>query len=112
MSSQSPTSTEVLIRRAGPHDAAAVARLAALDSAAPPAGDVLVAIVGGEPWAALSLADGRAVADPFRPSAAAVELLRVRAAHLAAGATGARSASRSPVRLPQAGRRRNISSSG
>jgi hypothetical protein len=94
MPDQSPTSTDLVIRRAGAPDAAALARLAALDSAAPLAGEVLLAVVGGEPWAALSLTDGRAVADPFRRSAGAVELLRLRAAHLGAPATGPRAARR------------------
>lgn len=57
-------------------------RLAALDSQPPLDGEVLLAYVDDEPWAAISLADGRVVADPFRPSAHAVELLRVRAEHL------------------------------
>jgi hypothetical protein len=36
---------------------------------------VLVAEVGGELWAALSLDDGHGVADPFRPTGAVVHLL-------------------------------------
>ncbi|HYF27779.1 MAG TPA: hypothetical protein VD931_18700 [Baekduia sp.] len=76
------------IRRAVADDAPALARLAALDSARPLAGDVLVALVDGAPWAALSLQDGRVVADPFRPSAHAVELLRLRAEHLARAGRG------------------------
>ena len=67
-------------------------RLAALDSSPVLEGEVLVAFVDDEPWAAISLHDGRVVADPFRPSAHAVELLRVRARHLQgqprAGAVG------------------------
>ena len=74
---------EVVIRRATDADRDGVLDLAALDSAAPLAGDVLVALVGAEPWAAISLDDGRIVADPFRPSADASELLRLRAAHIA-----------------------------
>lgn len=72
----------VSIRVAGPADAIAVARLAALDSARPPRGTVLVAEVGGEPWAALGVDDGRAVADPFRPSRDVLALLRARADHV------------------------------
>ena len=74
---------ELVIRRATAEDAPALARLAALDSARVPRGDVLVAFAHGEPWAAISLDDGRVVADPFRPSAVAAELVRVRAQHLA-----------------------------
>jgi hypothetical protein len=69
----------IQIRPAQPADAAALLRLAALDSAAALPGDVLVADVGGELLAALALADGRAIADPFRLTADLVELLRTRA---------------------------------
>ena len=41
-------------------------RLAALDDAAPLATPALIAHIGSEPVAALSLVDGRSVADPFR----------------------------------------------
>ena len=59
-----------------------------------------LAVVDDEPWAALALDDGRVVADPFRPSAIAVELLRLRARHLSA-ATGERRAARHGLRLPR-----------
>ena len=81
---------EVAIRQAGPADATAVARLAALDEARMPAGAVMLAEVDGEAWAALSLEDGHAVADPFRPAAAVVDLLRTRADHLGAPLPAAR----------------------
>jgi hypothetical protein len=74
----------VVIRRAAEADRSGVARLAALDSAPAPGGNVLLALVDDVAWAALSLDDGRAVADPFRPSAHAVELLRIRAGQLRA----------------------------
>ena len=66
------------IRRATTADQFAVRRLAVLDSSSPPSGDVLLAEMGEELWAALSLDTGVAIADPFRPSAELVELLRVR----------------------------------
>jgi hypothetical protein len=66
------------IRFATPFDAQAVATLAELDSARTPRGDVLVAYVGDELWAALSVEDGHVVADPLRPSAEAVEVLQER----------------------------------
>src|SRR3954453_9333617 len=69
---------DVTIRRAGPADAAALARLAALDEARPLAGEVLVAEVDGTLWAAVELAGGRAIADPFRPTLAVRELLALR----------------------------------
>jgi hypothetical protein len=72
----------IVIREAGPDDAPALGRLAALDSASALEGsEVLIAEVAGEAWAALSLPDGRAVADPFRPSGELLALLRVRAEH-------------------------------
>ena len=66
------------LRRAEPRDADAVRRLAALDEVAPLEGDVLLALADGQPVAALSLEDGRVAADPFAPTADAVELLQVR----------------------------------
>jgi len=69
----------VTIRPAGPDDRDAVARLAALDCARAPQGEVLLGIVDGVPWAALALADGAVVADPFRRSGEVVALLRERA---------------------------------
>jgi hypothetical protein len=66
------------IRFADAADAAALALLADLDSSHVPAGDVLLAEVGDELWAALSLDDGHAIGDPFRPSADAVLVLAER----------------------------------
>jgi hypothetical protein len=68
----------ITIRRATDSDYAQLFRLAALDSARPLAGDVLVGEVAGEPWAAIELADGGVIADPFRPTTEVVELLRLR----------------------------------
>jgi hypothetical protein len=65
----------VLIRHAGPGDAGAVARLAALDSAPTPSGDLIVAEVDGELRAALRVDDRTAIADPFAPTAELVALL-------------------------------------
>ncbi|MDQ3675219.1 MAG: hypothetical protein M3401_00220 [Actinomycetota bacterium] len=73
-----------MIRPARDADLPLVHALAELDTSAPLAGRILVAVVDGRPWAALSLDDGRAVADPFAPSATTVELLRVRADQLRA----------------------------
>ena len=68
------------IKIGGTDDAKALSDLAALDSRPALTGDVLLAVVGDEPVAAISLTDGRVVADPFRPTASTVELLKVRAA--------------------------------
>jgi hypothetical protein len=71
---------ELVIRPARNSDSDALARVAALDSARPLAGgQVLVAEAGGRIIAAVSMHDGRAVADPFVPSADAVEMLRLHA---------------------------------
>lgn len=70
------------IRQARLDDAAAVLRLADLDSSRVPSGDVLLAEVGDELWAAFSLEDGHSVADPMRPSADAVLILGQRARQL------------------------------
>src|SRR4051794_23668877 len=73
------TSPSVLIRAARGSDGAGLERLAALDSAAVPAGALLVAESDGELVAALAPATGERIADPFRRTAALVELLAVRA---------------------------------
>ena len=64
------------IRFAAEQDEPAVIRLAALDSAPVPSGLLLLAEEHGELRAALSLTDGRAIADPFRRTAHLVEMLR------------------------------------
>jgi hypothetical protein len=61
----------------------AASQLAALDDAAELEGPALIAFTEGEPLAALSLTDGRVVADPFVATSEAVSLLRLRAEHLA-----------------------------
>ena len=45
---------------------------------------MLVAVVEGRIWAALDLDGDRVIADPFLPTAPAVELLRLRVAQLRA----------------------------
>lgn len=80
----------VTLRFAFPDDVEAVARLAVIDSSEPPAMPVLLAEVDGSLWAALSLADGRVVADPFRPTVATIELLRARSRQLGRPETRAR----------------------
>ena len=76
-----PSMDALVIRPAYPDDHAPLARLAALDSRRPlpTAGPVLVAERDGQILAALSPADGRAIADPFSPTADLVALLRLHA---------------------------------
>jgi hypothetical protein len=69
----------LVLRPATSADTRDLERLAALDSARPLTGDVLVAAAGGELRAALSVESGRAVADPFWPSGELVDLLRAAA---------------------------------
>jgi hypothetical protein len=77
---QLPADTGALtLRHAVPTDAAELDRIAQLDSSRAPRGIVLVAEVGGEIWAAISVDDLHAVADPFRPTGELVALLLARA---------------------------------
>jgi hypothetical protein len=70
------------IRQSSPHDSQALTGLAELDSSRPLREPALVAEVGDEIWAAVSLSDQRVVADPFRPSGAIVPVLVERARQL------------------------------
>ena len=72
----------ITIRRATTADEFAVRRLAVLDSSSPPTGEVILAEMGDELWAAVSVDTGAAIADPFRPSGDLVDLLRFRADRL------------------------------
>ena len=65
------------IRRAGPEDEQTLHALAIIDSALPLTGDVVVAQHDGAVIAAISLEDGQVIADPFRPTADTVEILRL-----------------------------------
>jgi hypothetical protein len=66
----------ITIRRFAAHDAAAVARIAALDSGHAPEGDAMLAFEGGELRVVLPLDGGRPLADPFHRTAELVELVR------------------------------------
>jgi hypothetical protein len=78
-----PTSApSITIRYARSDEAPELARLAELDSSHAPHGVVIVAEVAGAMWAAVSLDDGHAVADPFRPSGELAFLLLQRARQL------------------------------
>jgi hypothetical protein len=88
------TDPTVVIRAARGSDGAALENLARMDSQRPPVGDILLAEQDGEIVAAL--AGDRAIADPFRPTADLVALLRLHAARAANG-----NGSRSRVRVPR-----------
>jgi len=76
---------EIVVRMLGADDGASLRRLIERDSADAPQGRLLGAELDGELVAAVSLGDGAVVADPFRATAAAVELLALRAQQLRGG---------------------------
>jgi hypothetical protein len=75
---------QIAIRWAEADDDRTLRRLAALSSRALPRGPFLVAESDGEALAALSIATGEAVADPFVATFDLVALLELRSQHLAA----------------------------
>jgi hypothetical protein len=88
-SEKTDRSAGLTVRRFTERDIDAVRRLAALDGKPIPTGGVLVGELAGELVAALSLDGDQALADPFRPTADIVELLRLRARQLH-GSSGTR----------------------
>jgi hypothetical protein len=78
----------VTVRPSTPADSTRLARLAALDSARPLHGPALVAEADSRLLAALALGSGRAIADPFEPTAELVELLDLHREQLAPGRGG------------------------
>lgn len=79
MSDLRSTDSGITIRTATEADRQAIARIAGRDTATSPTGRVLVATVGTEVRAAVSLEDGSIVADPFHRTAELVAMLRIRA---------------------------------
>jgi hypothetical protein len=73
----------VLVRRATARDAARIRTLALLDDRRAGDGPFLLAELAGEAVAAMSLASGKIVADPFRRTRDAEDLLRLRAEQIA-----------------------------
>lgn len=76
-----------IVRRSHSGDQVALARLAALDSAKPPRGPALIAEADSRLLAALPLGSGRAIADPFEPTAELVALLELRRAQIESAET-------------------------
>ncbi|MBA3298638.1 MAG: hypothetical protein H0U24_01020 [Thermoleophilaceae bacterium] len=74
---------DLTLRLSAPDDALALGRLAQLDSTLYDGSSALIAEVSGRLVAALPLDGGAAFADPFRPSAELVALLRLRLDQLA-----------------------------
>jgi len=90
------TTPIIAIRLATAEDAAAVRHLVALDSTPKaPDGDLLLAVVDGEIRAAIPVAGGPAIANPFHPTAELVAHLELRARKLRAN-------SDRPARAPHA----------
>jgi len=74
------SSPSVLIRAARGSDGPALARLAILDSAELPAGELTIAEADGELIAAMAPRSGALIADPFHQTADVVALLELHAA--------------------------------
>jgi hypothetical protein len=72
----------ITIRLAGPEHAGRLRRLAERDSSEVPAGELLVAVVGSELRAAVSIRGGETLADPFHPTREVLALLNERARQL------------------------------
>jgi hypothetical protein len=66
------------IRRATEADDSALRDLAELDGRPALSGPALVGEIDGAPAAAVSLIDGRVIADPFKPTAVLTQILRMR----------------------------------
>jgi len=92
--SRSVVTRAVRIRLAAADDGSSIERLARLDSASVPAGPNLVAEFAGELVAAVSLDDGRVIANPFRHTAEVVHELLCQAAELSRSRSRARQALR------------------
>ncbi|MGI8864254.1 MAG: hypothetical protein ACR2JH_07630 [Solirubrobacteraceae bacterium] len=95
--------SDITLRYGFPDDAEAIARLSTLDSSEVPRLPILLAEVAGELRAAISLADGRVVANPFYSTAMLVDLLHTRAEQLRRvdpPGDGARSRRWGRLRLP------------
>jgi hypothetical protein len=78
-----PLNTYV-IRRATDADEHALRRLAELDSRRPLTGPVLLGEIGAKPAAAISVRDGRVIADPFQSTATVRQQLERRRRAIAA----------------------------
>ena len=93
-------SETLTIRMASSADAEPLRRLAQLDSAPTPVpAPMLIAEVAGELRAAVPLYGGRAIADPFQPTAELVALLTERTRQIAPARRRAARGLRRPTRM-------------
>ena len=81
-SAPAPHWEALTMRLATSADKQALERLAELEQTAAPAEPVLLGVLMQRPVAALSLADGRVVADPFTRTCELIELMKLRARQL------------------------------
>ncbi|HYI36457.1 MAG TPA: hypothetical protein VEX39_07625 [Thermoleophilaceae bacterium] len=84
MSNHTTHTPDVTVRLARSSDTRQLFSLAALDSASLPQGELVVAESEGRIVAALPVAGGPAIADPFHRTAALVQMLELRAQQLRA----------------------------
>jgi hypothetical protein len=77
-------SAEITIRAARAEDMREIARVAGRDTHELPEGALLVAKVGSDVRAAISLVDGSVIADPFHRTTELVEMLKIRAVAVSA----------------------------
>ena len=97
----------LVLRSAVTQDSAALVRLAQLDGAPRPSDAMLVAELDDQIVAAVPFAGGRAIADPFLPTAELVELLRARV-QLLAGRRAHRPRAAPPPAPPPASAHRRL----
>jgi hypothetical protein len=76
--------SRLIIRTPEQDERGSVERLALLDDRRTPEGELLVAEVDGELWAAVAIQTGDGVSDPFRPSDPVLSVLKATAAGLRA----------------------------
>ena len=93
-------SAEITIRAARDEDMREIARVAGRDTGELPAGPVLVAKVGSDVRAAISLSDGNVVADPFYRTAELVQMLKIRAGTVSGARNGHVARRKSSRHLP------------
>ena len=93
----------VTVRFATRADGENLRRLAQIDSGPMPTGTTLIGEVDGELVAALPVGGGRALADPFRPTAGVMRLLRLRESQLRGRQRRGRRPSRRAPQIQTAG---------
>jgi hypothetical protein len=80
--SEDASYSSITIRPGDPEDLVALRGLAQRDSRPVPDGELLIALVGGEARAAISLASGETIADPFHRTEELVGMLTMHRSRL------------------------------